>query len=88
MHPLRTQLLVLPMILSLAGCAFSPTVDVLGSYFPSWMLCIILGLVITLIARLLLIGFGIYAQMRLRPLIISCMAILFTLAVWGVFFKN
>ena len=59
---MRTNLLLL-LILLLGGCAHSPTVDVLGSYFPAWMLCIIIGLFSTLIVRLLLIGFGIYAHL-------------------------
>jgi len=63
-------------------------VDVLGSYFPAWMLCIIIGLFSTLIIRLLLIGFGIYAYLRLKPVVFSGTTIFFTLAVWLVFFKN
>jgi len=88
MHPIRTKPLLLLTILLLGGCVHSPTVDVLGSYFPAWMGCIIIGLVSTVIVRLLLIGVGIYAHLRLKPLVLSCMAILFTLAVWLVFFKN
>ncbi len=88
MHPMRTNLLFLPAIVLLGGCAHSPTVDVVGSYFPAWMLCIIVGLVITIIVRLLLIGFGIYPHLRLKPLVFSCMTIFFTLAVWLVVFKN
>jgi hypothetical protein len=88
MRTLRNKLLLLPGILLLGGCANSPTVDVLGSYFPAWMVCIIVGLVITLIVRLLLIGFGIYAHLRLKSLVLPCMAIFFTLAVWLIFFKN
>jgi hypothetical protein len=87
MHPMRTNLLLL-LTLLLGGCAHSPTVDVLGSYFPAWMLCIIVGLVSTLIVRLLLIGFGIYSHLRLKPLVFSCMAISFTFVVWLGFFKN
>jgi hypothetical protein len=81
-------LLFLPAIFLLGGCAHSPTVDVLGSYFPAWMLCIIVGLVSTLIVRLLLIGFGIYAHLRLKPVVFSGTTIFITLAVWLVFFKN
>ena len=81
-------LLFLPAIFLLGGCAHSPTVDVLGSYFPAWMLCIIIGLFSTLIVRLLLIGFGIYAHVRLKPVLFSGTTIFFTLAVWLVFFKN
>ncbi|MDQ1387072.1 MAG: hypothetical protein QOF56_526 [Acidobacteriaceae bacterium] len=84
---MRTNLLLL-LILLLGGCAHSPTVDVLGSYFPAWMLCIIVGLLSTLIVRLLLIGFGIYSHLRLKPLVFSCMAIFFTFVVWLGIFKN
>lgn len=82
------MVLLLPAIFLLGGCAYSPTVDVLGSYFPSWMACIIIGLILTLIVRLLLIGFGIYPYLRIKTLVFPCMLILFTLAVWLVFFKN
>ena len=88
MHPMRTNLLLLPAIFLLGGCDHSPTVDVLGSYFPSWMLCIIIGIFSTLIVRLLLIGFGIHAHLRLKSLVFSCTAIFFTVAVWLGFFKN
>jgi len=88
MHTLRTNFLLLPAIFLLGSCAYSPTVDVVGSYFPAWMLCIIVGLVSTLIVRLLLIGFGIYPYLRLKPLVFSCMAISFTFVVWLVFFRN
>ena len=84
---MRTNLVLL-LILLLGGCAHSPTVDVLGSYFPAWMLCIIVGLVSTLIVRLLLIGVGIYVHLRLKPVLFSSTAIFFTLAVWLAFFKN
>jgi hypothetical protein len=87
MHTLRTTFLLLPATYLLAGCAYSPSVDVLGSYFPAWMACIILGLVITLITRLLLIGFGIYPYLR-KTLVLPAMLIFFTLAVWLIFFKN
>jgi len=29
----------------------SPTIDILGSYFPAWMICIVSGLTLTLIAH-------------------------------------
>jgi len=29
----------------------SPTIDILGSYFPAWMVCILSGLTLTLIAH-------------------------------------
>ncbi len=68
--------------------AHSPTLDVLGSYFPAWMVCIILGLVLTVITRQLLIGLKLNAHLRSVGLVYLCMMILWTMAVWLVCFKT
>ena len=39
-----------------AATAYSPSIDVLGSYFPAWLLCIVVGVVFTIVARLLFIA--------------------------------
>ena len=87
MKVLRLSLTILPALL-LAGCAHSPTLDVLGSYFPAWMVCIVLGLVLTVITRQLLIGFKLNVHLRLAGLVYVCMAVLWTLGVWLLCFKN
>jgi YtcA family len=84
----RTTVLLLPAIFLPCGCAYSPSVDVLGSYFPAWMACIIIGLFITLIIRLLLIGLGIQPYIRPKSLVYPGMLIFFTMTVWLIFFKN
>jgi hypothetical protein len=66
----------------------SPTVDVLGSYFPAWMVCIIAGLVLTSIARQILIGLKLNAYLRPIGLVYLCMMILWTMAVWLICFKT
>jgi len=77
--------------LLLAGCGadyHSPTVDLLGSYFPAWMICIVIGLALTVIARQVLIGFKLDSYLRLPALVYPCLMISFTLAVWLLFFQN
>lgn len=66
----------------------SPTFDVLGSYFPAWMACIISGILLTLITRQLLIGFKLNTHLYPAPVVYVCMMILFTMAVWLVLFKS
>jgi predicted metal-binding membrane protein len=87
----RTSSLALP-VMCLCGCAgarfHSPAVDVLGSYFPAWMVCIMIGLALTLISRLLLDSIGIEAQLRPAPVVYTCLMVAFTMAVWLVFFQN
>jgi hypothetical protein len=88
---LRPYSAILLGSLILAGCReddHSPTIDVLGSYFPAWMICIVIGLALTLIARQLFIGFKLDSHLRPAPLVYLCLAIFFTLTVWLLFFQN
>lgn len=88
----RTAFMLLPSILVLGGCrsmsAQSPTIDVLGSYFPAWLLCIVVGLALTLITRQLLVGFNLNIHLHPAALVYPCMILVFTLAVWLAFFSN
>lgn len=85
--PRKTLLLSVPLLL-LSGCAFSPTLDVYGSYFPAWIVCIVTGIVITVIARLLLVAGGINEHLRFKFVLYCCTALFFTLALWLIFFKG
>lgn len=91
MNPQRTSLFFISSALGLSGCrtnAHAPTVDVLGSYFPAWIICILAGLALTLFMRLILISLKLNTHLRPAPLVYLCLMILFTLAVWLLFFKN
>jgi hypothetical protein len=66
----------------------SPTIDILGSYFPAWIVCIVLGIIITIIVHLLLSGLGINAQVRAKPVVYSCATVFFAMALWLIFFQN
>lgn len=92
MKTFRSPLFSFVAALLSAGCrttdAHATTVDVLGSYFPAWMACILLGLVLTLVARQVLIGLKLNVELRAAPLVYFCMMVLWTLTVWLVIFKN
>lgn len=88
MRALRSLFLFAALVLLPAGCAWSPTIDIFGSYFPAWMVCIVSGIALTLVARLLFTASGIHAHLFPKSLVYPCMTIFFTLAVWLIFFKN
>ncbi|MEA3210288.1 MAG: hypothetical protein QOE70_3345 [Chthoniobacter sp.] len=77
---------------SLPGCQragyHSPAVDVLGAYFPAWMISIVIGLILTLIARLVLVALKLDPELRPAALVHLCLWVLFTLGTWIVLFKN
>jgi hypothetical protein len=66
----------------------SLTVDVLGSYFPAWMVCILSGLALTLIAHWIVQFRNLKAYLGPAPLIYSCLMIIFTFATWILFYQN
>ena len=81
------------LIVLVAGAAgflshHSLTVDVLGSYFPAWMVCILSGLALTLIAHWIVQFRNLKAYLGPAPLIYSCLMIVFTFATWILFYQN
>jgi YtcA family len=66
----------------------SPTVDILGSYFPAWMVCILSGLTLTFIAHWIIQVLNLKAYVGPAPLIYSCLMIIFTFATWILFYQN
>jgi hypothetical protein len=90
MKPANLKFIFLLVGLALAGCSasHSPTVDIVGSYFPAWIVCLVLGLALTLITRQILIGFKVHTHLHPAPLIYISMLVFFTLALWLLFFRN
>ena len=37
----------LALIAPLCGCADAPSFDILGSYFPAWLVCILIGIAVS-----------------------------------------
>jgi YtcA family len=66
----------------------SPTVDVLGSYFPAWMVCILSGLALTFVAHWIVQVGDLKSYIGPAPLIYSCLMIIFTFATWILFYQN
>lgn len=74
--------------LALAGCRVGPSIDVLGSFFPAWMLAIVIGLVITGMVRQLFIATDLHPYLRPRGVVYACLTILTTLATWLLFMRD
>jgi hypothetical protein len=66
----------------------SPTVDILGSYFPAWMICILSGLTLTLIAHWIIQVQNLKPYVGPAPLIYSCLMIIFTFGTWILLYQN
>ncbi len=73
-------------VLRLTGCQRAPSIDVLGSFFPAWLLCLILGILLTAGSRFLLLA--VHLEEALSPPIVmyACLTAMFTLGLWLLFF--
>jgi hypothetical protein len=70
--------------LPIAGCSRAPSVDVLGSFFPAWLVCFTLAVLLTAVARLVLLRF--HMNLNFAVLAYPSLAALFTFALWLIFF--
>ena len=78
------RLLVYLVVLSLAGCSRTPSVDILGSFFPAWMICFAGGSLLTALSRLILMR--LHMELDLPVLAYPSLAALLTFSLWLTFF--
>lgn len=63
----------------------APSFDILGSFFPAWLLCLLIGALLTVLARWLLLR--LHIVIALPVLTYPSLTVLFTLALWLTFFR-
>jgi hypothetical protein len=79
---------VIFMALQLAvACSRAPTFNILGSFFPSWILCGLLGIVLTVAVRLLLVRVGLEQYLFSLVVVYPCLTLFFTFTIWLLFFS-
>lgn len=83
-RPMPESGLLLAVILC-TGCSRAPSFDILGSFFPAWLLCLSLGLLLTAIARWLLLR--VRVVLALPILTYPSLTAIFTFALWLIFFR-
>jgi len=64
-----------------------PQLNLFGSFFPSWMLCALIGIVAAVIVRRILVRVGIDPYVGPRALVYPSLAILVTLVLWVSLFR-
>jgi hypothetical protein len=74
--------------LPMTGCALSPSVNILGSFFPAWLISIVTGLVLALVVWRVLVATGIAPHLTPPTLVYPCLAALLIFASWLVLFAG
>ena len=66
---------------------WGPQISVAGSFFPSWMLCAVVGIVVAVVARRLFVRAGVDPYVGPRLLVYPSLALLVTLGLWVALFR-
>jgi hypothetical protein len=77
---------LLPVVLLLTSCSRAPSFDILGSFFPAWLVCLALGLLLTGAVHWL--SLRIRVPLALPVLTWPSMAALFTFVIWLALFDQ
>ena len=82
-HPCLSGIVLIPCLVT--GCARAPSFDILGSLFPAWLVCLGLGILLTIPARWFLSRQQILVAF---PIVVyPSLAALFTFLLWLIFFS-
>lgn len=86
---LKCKSAALPLLLlsGLSGCSRSPSFNILGSFFPAWLLCIIVAIPLTFGLHVLFARLQI--EREIKPLVLVYPSITATIAfvMWLLFFS-
>lgn len=79
--------LVIVFGLLCGGCSRAPSIDVLGSFFPAWMVCIIAAVVLAFVVRYVLLKFQLETEVGHVALFYPCLVVFLTCGLWILFFR-
>ena len=74
--------------LLVSGCSHAPTLNILGSYFPAWIICGVIGILLASLVRWFFVRIQLEDHL-LWPLIVvyPCLTAFFTFTLWLLFFS-
>jgi len=87
MHPRPATFAIAGACLLLGGCSHAPSIDIIGSFFPVWMLCLAIAIPLTFGVRALMVRLQLENDIGPLALFYPCVVLLFTSLLWLIFFR-
>jgi hypothetical protein len=69
------------------GCSRSPAINILGSYFPSWLVCVGIAIGLTFLAHIYVAKKKLAEHIWPLPVIYGSLLCLFSCGLWLTFFQ-
>jgi hypothetical protein len=74
-------------LLASAGCSGRPAFNILGSYFPSWLVCVAIAIGFTFLAHLFVTTKKLADQLWPLPVVYLSLVCFFSCTLWLIFFE-
>ena len=71
----------------LCGCGRAPSFNILGSFFPAWLVCIITGIVLAAAFYGLFVRLQLESEIRPTIVVYPCLALFWACTLWLIFFR-
>ena len=75
------------LTIEIAGCRRAPTFNILGSFFPSWLICLFVGIALSVIANRIFARFALDKEIIWPIVVYPCLALLFACILWLIIFS-
>jgi hypothetical protein len=69
------------------GCSRAPSISIIGSFFPVWMVSLAAGVILAFGVRFLLLRYRLESEVGQLALFYPCVVVLFTCLLWLIFFR-
>ena len=76
----------LSVVSTLTGCGRAPSFNILGSFFPAWLICMVAGVVLAAAVYRVLAYFKLDKEISWTILVYPCLAAFFAFSLWLIFF--
>jgi hypothetical protein len=81
-RPIASSMGAAPILCLLSGCDGAPSRNILGSYFPSWMICALVGIALAFAARAIFKASGLLEELPVPFVVMLAIACAGTFALW------
>jgi hypothetical protein len=82
--PRSVQGVFVSALLLITGCGRAPSFDILGSFFPAWLVCLVVAILLTVVSRALLIR---YVEIVWPVLVYPSLTAIFAFGLWLTMFR-
>jgi hypothetical protein len=83
----RTSLAAVGSLIGLVGCGRAPAFNILGSFFPAWLVCMVVGITLAAIVNWVLMHYKLDKEISWTILVYPCLAGLIAFTLWLSFFR-